>query len=47
MAHKPLTEILGQYMNLKADKFIDISGVTKGEFVSGVSLSIECLGYGI
>eukprot|EP00977_Amphora_coffeiformis_P029718 scaffold42523_cov183-Amphora_coffeaeformis.AAC.1 len=29
-AHKPLTQILDQHMNLKADKFIDISGVTKG-----------------
>ena len=29
-AYKPLTEILEGQMNLKIDKIIDISGVTKG-----------------
>ena len=39
-AHKPLTEILDEYMNLKVDKFIDISGVTKGKLASAMLSSI-------
>ena len=38
-AHKPLTEILDECMNLKVDEIIDISGLTNGKYAPAMFCS--------